>query len=183
MQDVLAMIDRIIEEHKRIIGDLQAMEKMANDLGAIGGLERAEGEFVPGRWEDHVQGLGRWKSALDVIERAISRHFHFEETFLMPAVERHGTSEMAPAWRVWLAEHAELRERLAKLGIDMDELKVAETHHVIWQGKAWGIRVYMVHTRKLFEIHASSEQELLQKMRSYLLGSLQGQTGAAETQS
>jgi len=131
-------------------------------------LDRAQEDFVPERLTSRQQGVRSWQESLEMVRRGIEAHFNREETALLPAVEEYGDEAQLSRLRGWLAEHAELRERLAKLDIDVAELNAAEAHHVVWHGKAWGIRVYMNHTLKLFERHAKGEQKLLLAMKKGL---------------
>jgi len=165
---VLALVEQIIEEHKNIIQGLKTLDQVANDAGAIQALDKAQEDFVPERLIDRQQGVRRWQESLEAIERGIEAHFDREETSLLPAVEEYGDEAQLSSLRGWLAEHAELRERLSKLKIDVAELTAAETHHVVWHGKAWGIRVYMNHTLKLFDRHAQEEHKLLLAMKQGL---------------
>ncbi len=162
---VLSLVEQIIEEHKSIIQGLKDLDQVANDAGAIQVLDRAQEDFVPERLTSRQQGVRSWWEALEMVRQGIEAHFGREETALLPAVEEYGDEEQLSSLRGWLAEHAELRERLSKLDIDVAELATAEAHHVVWHGKAWGIRVYMNHTLKLFERHAQGEQKLLLAMK------------------
>ena len=56
MEEALALINKIIDEHKVIIGRVQSLEQAANDASVLVGLEKARDTFVPGRL-DQKQGL------------------------------------------------------------------------------------------------------------------------------
>jgi uncharacterized protein YlaN (UPF0358 family) len=75
---------------------------------------------------------------------------------------------LASALHILLREHEEIRNRIAKLKKDAAELATGELSREVWEGKVWGIRSYIDHTRKLIEAHAKSEMELLQTLRSRL---------------
>ncbi|MFQ5996978.1 MAG: hemerythrin domain-containing protein [Dehalococcoidales bacterium] len=166
--EVLALVEKIIEEHRQITRGFQNLEQVANDAGAMRELDKTQQDFIPGRLVNPQEGLQRWQNSLEKITQGIEAHFNREETALLPVVETYGDKTQVSALRTWLAEHGELRERLAKLKIDVGELYVAETHHVVWHGKAWGIRVYMTHTYNLFEKHARGEQKLLLALKKQL---------------
>ena len=166
--EALALIEKIIEEHRIILGGIHNLNERANDVAAMRGLGQAQETFTPGRLHDQKEALRNWKESLSFVDAGIQAHFNREETALVAAIAEYGSEELASALRHWLAEHAELRERLAKMRIDVDELIAAESYHVVWQGKAWGIRVYMTHTGKLFDVHARGEQKMLVKLRNLL---------------
>ena len=54
MEDIIAVIDKIIEDHKTIMQQVQAIEQVANDAEAIAGLDKAKEEFMPGRFEQKL---------------------------------------------------------------------------------------------------------------------------------
>ncbi|MFC1916773.1 hypothetical protein ACFLX1_01395, partial [Chloroflexota bacterium] len=57
---------------------------------------------------------------------------------------------------------------LAKSKTGIAELAVEGLSREIWEGKVWGLRAYVSHTRNLLEAHAKSEQELLLTLRRQL---------------
>ena len=166
--EALSLIDLIIEEHRKIFKGFQNLEKTANDASAMRELDKTQEAFIPGRLDNPQQGLQKWQNYLETIARGIEAHFNREEMALLPAVEEYGSKTQVSALRTWLSEHGELRERLAKLKIDVGELYVAETNHVVWHATAWGIRVYMTRTYNLFERHARGEQKLLRALKERL---------------
>ena len=84
------------------------------------------------------------------------------------AFEKYGDRILASALHVLLLEHQELRNRLAKSKAEIAELAVGGLSREVWQGKVWGLRAYVSHTRNLIEAHAKSEQELLLTLRKQL---------------
>ena len=75
---------------------------------------------------------------------------------------------MASGLRVLLLEHQELKDRIAESRKEVAELIEAKLSREVQEGKAWGVRVYIGHTRKLIEAHAQSEQELFRELRAKL---------------
>ncbi len=169
VKEILALIEKIIEEHRQIIGGFKTLERAANDASAIRGLGEAQEAFVPGRLGDQKRGVQSWQESLAIIDRGIRAHFDREETALLIAVEEYGDEEQVSAWHAWFTEHEELRKRLTKLKKDTAELAVESLPRELWEGKAWGIRSYQAHTRKLFEVHALGEQKLLRMLRRELM--------------
>ena len=49
MEDVIALLDQIAEEHKTTFQRFQTLEQVANDVEAIAGLEKSKEAFIPGR--------------------------------------------------------------------------------------------------------------------------------------
>lgn len=170
MNEALALIDKIIEEHKQILARFQSLEQVANDAQVLSALDRAKEDFLPGRLDDQKGGLLKWQESLETIDQGIKAHFDREETGLLAAFERHGGRMLVSALRVLLSEHEELRNRLVRLKKDVAELAAGGLSREMWEGKAWGVRVYIDHTWKLFQSHARSEQKLFRTLRSQLKG-------------
>ena len=167
MEEVLALIDKIIEEHKQIIGRFQSLEQVANDAQAIVGLEKAKEAFMPGRFEMR-QGLQKLQELLEITDRGIKAHFDREETGLLAAFEKHGGRMLASALRALLPEHENFKDRLAHSKKHLADLTGGELSRQVWEASAYDIRAYLTHTQKLFEAHAQSEQKLFQTLRNQL---------------
>ncbi len=168
MEEALALIEKIIEEHKLIIGRVRALEQVTNDATALMGFDVAKGDFVPGRLDNQKLSLQNLQESLEKIDQGIQAHFNREETGLLNALEKHGDKVLVSALAALFTEHKGIRDRLAKLKKDIAELAAGGLSREVWEGKAWGIRVYVTHTRSLLESHAKSEQELLQILRNRL---------------
>lgn len=168
MEEALALIDKIIEEHKTIIQRIQTLEQVANDAEAISGLEKAKDAFMPGRFEQK-QGLQKLQEILEAIDHGIQAHFDREETGLLAAFEKYGDKELVSAWHSLLLEHEDLRNRLTHSKKHVAELTGGGLSRHLWEASAHGMRAHISHTRKLLEAHAEIEQELLQKLQSELM--------------
>ena len=167
MEDDLAIIERIIAEHKVISKRLGNLERVANDAQAMMGFEQAKEVFMPGRL-DQKQGLQELVNTLQMIEDGLHRHFHFEETSLPTVVGRYKDEEFNSSMRSILLEHIDLRNRLAHSKKHVAELTEGDMARHRWEASAHDMRAYISHTRKLLEAHAEIEQELLHRLRSRL---------------
>ncbi len=170
MVETLSLIDQLIEEHKLILQNVQVAQQVANDVLALLALDRAKGDFVPGRFGDQQQGLQSLKESLEVIDQGLRGHFGREETGLLTVFEQHGGGMLASALRILLLEHEELLNRIAESKKGVAELAGEGLSREVWEGKEWGVRVYLSHTRTLLEVHTQSELELFHKLRSELRG-------------
>ncbi len=63
MEEAIALIDRIIAEHKTILRGVQTLEQVANDTEAIAGFEQAKEAFVPGTLGN---GYGKTENGMDL---------------------------------------------------------------------------------------------------------------------
>ena len=168
MKEALVLIDQLIEEHKQILQKLQTTEQIANDVGAILQLDRVKEGFVPGRFSDQKQGLQSLQDSLEAIDSGLQMHFDHEEKKLLSIFEQYGGETLAAGLRFLLLEHQELKDRIAESKKEVAELVTEGSSREVQEGKAWGIRVYISHTRKLIEAHAQSEQELFHRLRAEL---------------
>lgn len=167
MEDDLAIIERVIAEHKTIRQRFQNLEKVANDAEAMAGFEEAKEAFMPGRL-DQKQGLRSLEDTLNVIEDGLQNHFHFEEISLPGVVDHCGDEENKSSLRSILLEHADLRNRVAHSKKHVAELAAGDMARHRWEASAHDMRTYISHTRKLLEAHAEIEQELLHELRNRL---------------
>ena len=168
MEEALALIDRIIEEHKTILQKLQTLEQVANDAEAIGGLEKAKEAFMPGRFEQK-QALQELQELLGTVDKGIQAHFNREETGLLAAFEKQGDRKLVSALHSLLHEHEDLRHRFAHSQKHVAELTGGGLSRQVWEASAHDMRAHISHTRKLLEAHAEIEQELLRALRSELI--------------
>jgi regulator of sigma D len=168
VEETIALIDKIIGEHKIITQRVQTLEQVANDAEAMVGLEKAKEAFMPGRFEQK-QGLQKLQELLDTIEQGLQAHFNREETALLTAFEKHGDKELVSTLRSLLLEHEGLRNRFAHSRKHITELTSGGLSRHVWEASAHDMRAHISHTRKLLEAHAEIEQELLQELRSELI--------------
>lgn len=167
MEDTVALIDAIIAEHKVIFERLQSLESVANDAEALAGLEKAKGEFVPGRL-DQRGSLKKLHELLEKTHTGLQAHFEREETALLTAFERHGKTEFVSALRALLLEHADIRNRFTQSREDCARLIGGGQSRHVWEASAHDTRAHITHTRKLVEAHARIEQELFHEVRKEL---------------
>ena len=169
MEEVIAIIDKIIEEHKTIFQEFQTLEQIANDAEAIIGLDKAKEKFMPRRFEKK-HGLEELEKLLKKTEQGIQAHFKREEEALLNTFEKHGDRKLSSALHSLLVEHKSLMERLVSSEQDISKLKSGDLSRHVWDATGHDMRAYLTHTRKLFEAHARTEQELLRTLRNELTG-------------
>ena len=166
MKRTLALIELIIEEHKTI---LQRMDQVANDAEALQNFEKAKEVFMPGR-PDQNAGLVELEKLANVISQGLQAHFNREETAVLAVFEEKGGKELASAFNSLLSEHNDLRHRLTYTKDRISRLVSGEIARTYWEATAHDMRAHITHTRKLLEVHANAEQELLQSLHKRLLG-------------
>jgi iron-sulfur cluster repair protein YtfE (RIC family) len=173
MEDVVALIDRIIEEHRAIIQKVQTLEQVANDAGAMVGLDKAKEVFVPGKF-DKEPGLQQLQELMETIDQGLGAHFNREETGLLTAFENYGDRKLSSDFHSLVREHDDLRNRLARSREHVAELTGGGLSRHVWEASANDMRAYITHTRKLFQAHARSEQRLFRALREALISKKKG---------
>jgi hypothetical protein len=167
MEEVVALMDRLIEEHKAISRGISSLEQLANDASALEALEKARDTFVPGRF-DQKENLQQLQKSIDGLSQGLDAHFNREETTLLAAFEQRGSRELVTALNSLLLEHKDLRNRLAHARKHIAELVSGGMGRHQWEASAHDMRTHLSHTRKLLEAHAAVENELFVSMRQYL---------------
>ena len=167
MEEAIALIDKLVEEHKLIRQRIGNIESVANDAEALGGLDKAKDAFMPGKLEQS-QGLKRLQELVKIAKEGLDAHFNREETALLSIVEKYGSKESASALRSLLLEHADLRNRFAHAERHVAELVSGGLSRNLWEASAHDMRAHISHTRQLIEAHAGIEQELFHRLRSEL---------------
>lgn len=168
MQETLALINQLIEEHKQIMQKFQTVEQVANDVSGIMQLDKAKADFLPGRLDNQKQGLHNLLDSLAAIDDGMGKHFDREEKQLAAVLKQHKSETLASGLHLLLLEHKELKARIAESKKEVAELAGGNLSREVREGRAWGMRVFINHTRKLVEAHAQSEQELFHKIRAEL---------------
>ncbi|MEE8418610.1 MAG: hypothetical protein V3S02_00695 [Dehalococcoidales bacterium] len=176
--EVVALIDRLIEEHRIINLDLATLENVVNDAGAILNFEKAKDIFIPGRpgAKDDLESLDK---LLDTIDKGLRAHFEREERGLQTAFDKLGTVEMAKGFHTLVQEHDALRDRLSehekiKNNLFKSLKRSDEPDHGTmtrqqWEATAHDMRAYILHSRKLVQEHTGREHGLFTGLRELLL--------------
>ena len=167
MEDTIALIDQLIEEHKAIGDKAQSIETVANDANLLSGLQDARETFVPGRL-DQKQGLAKLEEQVREIGEWLEKHFNREETALLQAIEKDGDSRIVTAFNSLLLEHTDLKNRIAHTKNHIAELVGGGMAAHQWAASAGDMQTHLSHTRKLLESHAGIENELFRELRQHL---------------
>ena len=167
MEETVALIDNLINEHKAIVKDAQSLEQVANDARLLEDLAEARETFVPGRF-DQKQSLQKLQELLETIAQDLQAHFNREEVGLLAAFEQHGDRKLVTTLNSLLLEHEDLRNRLAHAKEHVAELVSGGLARHQWEASANDMRAHLSHTRKLLEAHAAIENELFVELRRHL---------------
>jgi iron-sulfur cluster repair protein YtfE (RIC family) len=165
---MVELIDKIVEEHRTALANLQSLENVANDVQAISGLEKTAETFMPDRL-DETESLKKMQGLIEEIIEGLNSHFYREETRLLDGVEKYGDQRMSNALEMLLAQHKDLRDRFSKTQEHIIELIIGEMSRHRWRALAQDMRAYLAMTARELSAHAHSEQELLVSLRRQLV--------------
>jgi hypothetical protein len=84
VEDYLAVIRKVIEEHQAIRGHVKLIGDTLSDREALDNLERARADWVPGREEALSERQNRLLVTMSSLEEGLNRHYAFEEKALPP---------------------------------------------------------------------------------------------------
>jgi len=170
MTETLAILEQILDEHKDIHENFQALGQVSGDIEAAARLQsdKTKDYFVPKSLDDHGRGLARWKEILEAIAVGLKAHFHKEETALAEAFKRDGTPELEAALNELLAEHDAINKHVAKLLKDADDIASGGAMIEVWEGTGWGMKTNIQRLQDQISAHAERERVLLGMMTTHL---------------
>lgn len=169
MEEIVALIDKILNEHKVIIEKVQSLEEFANDAVILVELKEAKETFMPGRF-DQKQSLQKFQGSLEMIDKGLRAHFNREETGLLAAFEKHGDRKLVTTLNSLLLEHEDLRNHMTHCKEHVAELMGERLSRHVWEAKAHDMRAHITNTRRLLETHANLEMNLFTTLRHKLAG-------------
>ena len=104
--DFLEIIQRAIEEHRKVRSNLSVMGAAVNDLEALFSLQKAHANWAQASVDALAENLGRLEQTIDALDTGLNNHFGFEERYLPPVF---GETLM----KALLFEHNEVRGKVA----------------------------------------------------------------------
>lgn len=164
---ILAAIERIILEHKRIMQNLNDIEHIANDAEAMSTIDKAKSDFMPGKL-NHKNGILELQEMYEKLNSGIRAHFNFEETELTRALEQTKHPEAVEALHMLLLEHNDLRDRFAQAQNEIARLARGDLDKNLWQAAGYDMRAHLTYTHKMLLVHAGKEQEMLLALKHKL---------------
>ncbi len=167
MDNPVALIDGLLEDHANIVRDVEGLEQACSDATALTHLSQADKDFSPGRL-DKAEGLKKLQDVVTKCQAGVAEHFTKEETALLEVFKKHGNEDQMSQFHTLLKQHQELKERFAEAKNRADQLASGEILGGNWNAAANDLLTYMNRTRKLIEEHASTEHSLFRTLRNNL---------------
>ncbi len=168
MDSTIALINDVIEGHRKLEESAKTTERAVNDVQAMTVLTQAQKDFVPESFDQAKRTMQHLLDTLEQIKIGLLRHFELEEKGLLAAFEREGDAALAAAFRELLDEHEQLITRMDKSQKDLSTILTENPSRHVWAGKAAGIKNYINHTMRLIDAHAKSEEELFESIKKII---------------
>jgi hemerythrin len=157
MQDKLAIIKRVIDEHQTIRKHIKLVGDSVSDQEALTTLQKAHADFIPGRLEVTAEKQSKLQQAMSFLKEGLKNHFAFEEKALPPLLGELLTQAL-------VLEHREITEEINEAistvantrleGISREELLSTESH----------IQQMIDSICQLVEEHATKEEAILEML-------------------
>ena len=161
MEDYLAIIRRVIEEHQNIRGHVKLVGDSISDEEALTSLERARADWVPGKPELLAEMQKKLQQAISFLDEGLKNHFAFEGKALPPLL---GELFM----RAIILDHQEIMKEIDEAksiaaetrleGLSREELLSKESH----------IQQTISNICRLVEEHATKEEIILEMLQRAL---------------
>ena len=161
MQDKLAIIRRIIDEHQTIKGHMKLVGDSVSDQEALATLQKAHADFIPGRLEVMSEKQKKLQQTMSALDEGLKNHFAFEEKALPPLL---GELLM----QALVLEHREIKNEIdeAKSTVESTKLEGLSREELI--SKESHIQQMIDSICQLVEEHATKEEAVLEMVQRAL---------------
>jgi hemerythrin len=161
MADNLALVNRVIEEHHTIRGNIKLVGDSVSDLEALFSLQKARPELILSSPEKLKGKQEKLQQTLSYLDEGLKNHFGFEEKLL------------PPLFGEFLMKALVLDHRAINKQIDATKSLVAETTFEGMNQKELlsrksQIQQYVDSILQLVEDHASREEIIMKMLKKAL---------------
>jgi len=161
MEDYLAIINRVIEEHQVIRGHVKLVGDSVPDREALSSLEKTRADWVPGRPELLAGKQKKLLQAVSYLEEGLKNHFAFEERALPSLL---GELLM----RAISLDHQQIIKEIEKDRSIVAETSLGEQSREELLSKEAEIQQTINDLCQLVEEHAFREEAILEMLRRAL---------------
>jgi len=161
MSNSLALINRVIAEHKNISRHVKLVGDSVPDREALAALEKAYGDFAPDQMKALSEKLVKLQQSLSALDEGLKNHFAFEEEIL--------PSLLGELLMRWLSiEHDEIKSKIneAKSEAATTRLEGLNRDELLFKG--FNLQKIIDNMGWLIEEHASKEETLLGMIKKAL---------------
>jgi len=161
MQDKLAIIRRIIDEHQTIKGHLKLVGDSVSDQEALAALQKAHADFIPGRLEVMSEKQKKLQQTMSALDEGLKNHFAFEEKALPPLL---GELLM----QALVLEHREIKNEIDEAKSTVESIKLEGLSREKLISKESHMQQMIDNICQLVEEHATKEEAILEMVQRAL---------------
>lgn len=161
MQDKLAIIKRIIDEHQTIKGHVKLVGDSVSDEEALAALQKAHADFIPGRLEVMSEKQKKLQQTMSALDEGLKNHFAFEEKALPPLL---GELLM----QALILEHREIKNEIDEAKSTVESIKLEGLSREELLSKESHIQQMVGGICQLVEEHATKEEAILEMVQRAL---------------
>jgi len=161
MEDYLAIISRVIEEHQAIRGHIKLVGDSVSDREALTNLESASADWVPGQPELLVQRQKKLQQALSSLDEGLKNHFAFEGEALPTLLGE-------PLMQALVLEHREIMDEISEAKSMIAGAKLESLNREELLSKESTIQQAINSIYFLVEEHATKEEAMLEMIKRAL---------------
>ena len=161
MLDALAIITRVISEHRSIREHVKLAGDTVNDMEALLTLQDANAGWTQSSMGALSEKQDRVRQAISFLDEGLKNHFAFEEDTLTPLF---GDLLM----KAVLQEHHEISRKIESAKTILTSLKFEELEQRELLFKKSQMREMVSGIRQVVEEHAQHEQTILDMMKKAL---------------
>lgn len=158
MQDKLAIIKRIIDEHQTIKEHIKLVGDSVSDQQALTALQKAHADFIPGRLEVASEKQNKLQQAMSFLEEGLKNHFAFEEKALPPLL---GELLM----QALVLEHREISREIDEAISTVANTRLGGLSREELLSKESNMQQMIDSICQLVEEHATKEEAILEMLR------------------
>jgi hemerythrin len=161
MEDYLAIINRVIEEHQAIRENVKLVGDSIPDREALASLEKTRADWIPGRLENFTEKQSKLVQAIASLDEGLRNHFNFEGKALPQLIGDLFMQAIYLDHQEILTEISEGKAVSSETGLEglnRDELLAKETD----------IQQKISNICRLVEEHATREEAILEMLRRAL---------------
>jgi len=161
MKDNLAIINKVIEEHRAIRGHVKLVGDSVSDIEALFSLRKAHSAWSQSSLEMLSEKQRQLQQAMSFLDEGLKNHFSFEEKALPPLL---GELLM----RALVLQHREIRAEMGKAKTMVADTELGGLSRQELLSKRSQIQQRISHICQVVEEHAASEETILKMMREAL---------------
>ncbi len=161
MSDNLAIIHRVIEEHRYIRGHIKLIGDSVGDLEAMFSLQQVRSGWIQSSIDTLVDKQKKLQQSMNFLDEGLKNHFGFEEEVLPPLF---GELLM----QALLLEHREIKGEISKAKSMINEARLEGLSQEEMLDKKSRLQQVIDNVCRVVEEHAAREEIMLHMMERSL---------------